>query len=124
MLSARGGEVDPFGRYSTGNEEMEKIAFRLKPGEVSHLIQTPDGFVVVKCMKRIPPQTEVKLDDVRAKLQEECWTKKLHQVEIPLLVKELHQQAHPRIFLKKDASEEPKAEERKQVAEAKPSSDR
>jgi hypothetical protein len=28
-LAARGGEVEPFGRFTTGNEEMEKAAFNL-----------------------------------------------------------------------------------------------
>jgi parvulin-like peptidyl-prolyl isomerase len=119
-LSARGGEVEPFGRYTTGNEEMEKAAFHLKPGEVSHLIGTPDGYVMVKCVKRIPPQADKKLEDVRAQLVADCSARKLNQVEIPALARELREQAHPKIFIKKETSEELLREVRKEIAEAKP----
>jgi parvulin-like peptidyl-prolyl isomerase len=98
-LAARGGEVDPIGRYSSGNEDMEKAAFRLKPGEVSHLIRTPNGFVAIKCVKRIPPDDKVKLADVRARLEEECSNRKLKQVEIPKLCRRLQEESHPRIFI-------------------------
>jgi parvulin-like peptidyl-prolyl isomerase len=105
-LAARGGEVEPFGRYTTGNEEMEKVAFNLKPGEISHLVGTPDGFVVIKCVKRVPPQTEVKLEDVRAQLTKECFERKVSQVEIPKFCRELHEQARPKIFITKQSAED------------------
>jgi parvulin-like peptidyl-prolyl isomerase len=105
-LAARGGEVEPFGRYTTGNEEMEKAAFNLKSGEISHLVGTPDGFVVIKCVKCIPPQTEVKLETVRAQLTKECFDRKVSQVEIPKLCRELHELAHPKIFITKETSED------------------
>src|SRR5262249_21992247 len=37
-LAQSGGKITPIGRYSTGNEEMEKVAFSLKPGEISHVM--------------------------------------------------------------------------------------
>ena len=117
-LSARGGEVEPFGRFTTGNEELEKAAFNLRPGEISHLIGTPEGFVVIKCIKRIPPGTEVKLEDVRVQLTEDCANRKIIQVEIPKLCTELHEKAHPKIFITKGSIDELKREVRQELSDA------
>jgi hypothetical protein len=123
-LSARGGEVEPFGRYTTGNEEMEKAAFNLKPGEISHLIGTPDGYVVVKCVKRLPPQADKKLEDVRAQLVTDCSARKLNQVEIPALARELREQAHPKIFIKKESADDLMREARREILETNPKLER
>lgn len=98
-LAASGGRIAPIGRHTTGNEELEKAAFSLKPGELSHIMDTPEGICVLKCVKRIPPDTTVKLADVRDKLEKEVIEKKI-QLEIPKLFKELQDQAQPKIFLK------------------------
>src|SRR5207248_995914 len=39
-LAAQGGKVPPFGRYSFGDENVEREAFKLQPGEISTLIGT------------------------------------------------------------------------------------
>src|SRR5262249_7011921 len=50
-LASAAGRVDPFGHNTTGNEELEKEAFKLQPGELSRVIETPQGLVVLKCIK-------------------------------------------------------------------------
>jgi RNA polymerase sigma factor (sigma-70 family) len=98
-LAARAGKIEPFGRYTTGEEILENTAFRLKPGETS-IVDTKEGAMLVKCIRRIPPESAVKLEDVRAKLTEQLLAKKTQQ-EIAKLFEELRKQAQPRLLLKK-----------------------
>jgi hypothetical protein len=99
-LAATDGRLDlPIGRHTTGNDEMELQAFRLQPGQISPLIDTADGVVVVKCLKRIPPDTTVSLESARPKLYQEVFEKKV-QMEIPKAFAELQKQAHADLLLK------------------------
>jgi hypothetical protein len=98
-LAAHGGRLEkPIGRNTTGNEDMERAIFNLQPGEVSRLIETPEGLVVFKCDKRIPASTAVKLEDVRDRLTKECMDRKI-QIEIAKVFKELRDEAKPQNFL-------------------------
>jgi parvulin-like peptidyl-prolyl isomerase len=104
-LAAAGGRLPPFGRNTTGNPELEKAAFKLQPGEVSELLGTPEGYVVLKCIKHVPPDTTKKLEDVRADLEKEVFQKKV-QLEIPVLFKEMREQAQVVPILKSETTEE------------------
>ncbi|HLJ95605.1 MAG TPA: peptidylprolyl isomerase [Gemmataceae bacterium] len=104
-LAAAAGQIEPFGRHTTGNEEMETAAFRLKPGEISQVIETPQGLVVIKCLEHLPPDGH-KLDEFRAELTKDIINRKISQVEIPKLFNELRAQAHPTLFLKEGETEE------------------
>jgi RNA polymerase sigma factor (sigma-70 family) len=98
-LAAREGKIEPFGRHTTGDEIFEDKAFALKPGETS-IVETDECTIIVKCIRRIPSESGVKLEDVRAKLTEQVLAKKTQQ-EIPRLFEELKKQAKPRLLLKK-----------------------
>ena len=87
-LAAKGGELGPVSRHTTGNEELEKEIFSLQPGEVSRLIGTPEGIVIVRCDARIPANESVKLDAVRAKLNQEVFERKV-QAAMPQVFGEL-----------------------------------
>jgi hypothetical protein len=105
-LAAKGGRIEPIHRNTTGNEELEKAAFALRPGELSRVLDTPQGLAVLKCVKHIPAQTSVKLEgEVREKLAKEVYEKKL-QREIPKFFGELHAQANPQVFLKTTLTED------------------
>ena len=45
------GEVPPIRRYG-GQPQLEDVAFELKPGELSGIIQLGDKFVILKCEGR------------------------------------------------------------------------
>src|SRR5262245_24033861 len=50
VLSAHGGWIDPIGRGAGDDDRVEKIAFKLKTGEVSELFDIPDqGIAVLRC---------------------------------------------------------------------------
>lgn len=91
-LAAHGGQIAPIGRRTTGNDEVEREAFKLQPGELSPLIATPEGIAVIKCIQRIPAQTNVSLESERKKLYKEVFEKKV-QLEIPKEFIELAKQA-------------------------------
>jgi hypothetical protein len=104
-LAATGGKIKPFGRYTTGNEEMEKAAFQLKEGEVSQVIETPQGLVVIKCLHHIKSDGKT-LEECREELTKDIINRKINQIEIPKLFAEMRQQAHPTLFLKDGETEE------------------
>ena len=104
-LASTAGHIKPFGRHTTGNEELEQAAFSLKPGEISRLIGTPQGIVVVKCIARIPPKKDKKLEQERARLEKEVIEKKIQQ-EIPVCFKQLRDQARPNLILTQYVREE------------------
>jgi parvulin-like peptidyl-prolyl isomerase len=98
-LAAQHGKLPVFGRHSLGDENLEREAFRLQPGELSPLIGTPQGKVVIKCDRRLPPDTTVTMDQVREKLTAEILEKK-KETEMQVVFAELKKQANPRLLLK------------------------
>lgn len=105
-LAATGGQLpQPVARYTTGDEKLEQIAFSLKPGEVSELIETKDGIVVLKCVKRIPADATKRLEVVKADLHKEVLERKI-QAEIPKVFAELRQKANPNRILQGESLED------------------
>lgn len=97
-LNAQAGELPVFGRHALGDENLEREAFRLQPGEVSPLIGTAQGKVVLKCVERIPPDKTRTLEQSRAELMREIKKKKT-EIEAKVLFDELSQRAAPRLLL-------------------------
>jgi parvulin-like peptidyl-prolyl isomerase len=104
-LARRKGEVDPFARHTTGNEELEKEAFNLHPGEVSRLIGTPQGCVYLKCDARLPADSSKKLEQEKPNLEKEIVDKKI-ELEMTKVFKEFQDSAAPKLYLKKYTTEE------------------
>jgi len=69
------GEVPPIRRHG-GQPQLEDVAFELKPGELSGIIQMGDKFVVLKCEGRTKP-VEVNPQEVREILRQDIFEKKL-----------------------------------------------
>jgi hypothetical protein len=98
-LASQHGKMPVFGRFSLGDENLEREAFRLQPGELSPIIDTPQGKVVLRLDRRIPPDTSVKLEQVKDKLTAEILAKK-NEVEMQVYFAELKEKAKPRLLLK------------------------
>lgn len=98
-LAAKGGKIGPFGRGSLGNEVVEEEAFKLHPGELTTLLETPEGNVVFKLDKRYPPNNSVTLDAVRNQLTQKVFERKVQQ-EMQTAFKVLRDKARPKIMLK------------------------
>jgi parvulin-like peptidyl-prolyl isomerase len=98
-LAAKEGRLPRFGHWMLGDEQLEQAAFRLQPGEVSSLIGTRQGQVILKCDRRIPPQTGVSLEKVRPQLEQEVHDRKV-QMELGVVFGELKKKANPQIMLR------------------------
>ncbi len=98
-LAATGGRVAAFGKHTLGDVALEREAFKLQPGEVSTLIGTPQGNVVIKCDRRLPPDGKASLEQERPKLVEEILKKKIN-IEMQTVFKQFREQAKPRLVLK------------------------
>lgn len=98
-LASKGGKLPgPVGHYTTGNDSLEREMFALQPGEVTPLIQVPEGWVIFKCDSRTPADTTVNFDADRPRLMAEI-TKKKTAMEIQNFFKELKEAAHYRPML-------------------------
>ena len=97
-LAATAGKIRPIARNTTGNDELEKAAFALQPNEVSPVIGTPEGLIIVKCDKRIPADTTINLESVREKITAEIIEKKI-AAEIPVAFAEMRKRANPKLIL-------------------------
>jgi hypothetical protein len=104
-LAATAGDAPPIHRHF-GDEQVEREAFSLKPGDVSKLLDMKDGTtVILKCVKLIDEDKSHRLEDERLKLHKECMEVRLLQ-EIPRYFQKLRAAADPRIFLRRDGSPE------------------
>jgi len=99
-LAMTAGLIKPLNRHA-GNEKVEQAAFRLQAGEISEVVDTPGGFLIMRCVKRIPPERAVLLENVKAQLTKDVLDKKL-ALEVRKLGQELIAQADPKLFLKKE----------------------
>jgi parvulin-like peptidyl-prolyl isomerase len=106
QLAAKAGDIPPIGWHTTGDDRLERAAFRLRPGEVSEVLQFPQGYVILKCDARIPADTTKKLDNERAMLEKEIIEKKLVNEAIPKFFAELQKRANAKLFLQKYRTEE------------------
>jgi parvulin-like peptidyl-prolyl isomerase len=107
QLAATAGKVRPFGRYVMGDDNFDRLVFRLKPNEVSEVFETIDGPVMVKCLRHIPPDTSIRLESVREKLTKEVEEKKIAG-EMQSAFDTLKRQANPQKYLrKKNKAEDP-----------------
>jgi PPIC-type PPIASE domain len=98
-LAAKAGKIDPFARNTTGNDAFEAEVFKLRPGEITPVVETPEGYVVAKLIKYHEPVKGVELNDVREQLGAEVLEKKI-QREIPIAFRKLRDAAEPNIVLK------------------------
>jgi parvulin-like peptidyl-prolyl isomerase len=69
------GEVPPIRKFG-GQPQLEDVAFGLKPGELSGIIQLADKFVILKCEGRTKP-VEVNPKEVHDILYQDIFEKKL-----------------------------------------------
>jgi hypothetical protein len=102
-LARVAGHIAPICRH-TGLDQIEKIAFSLQPGEISQQIGTPQGMVILKCIKRRPPEEGRTMEKEREALIKEVTEKKIQQT-IPMVMKELTEEAKPNFLLKGSVSE-------------------
>src|SRR5262245_15759722 len=98
-LARVGGVVDPIGRHSgPGTAKIEEIAFRLKDGQLSEMINTGTALMVIKRVKSIPPRTDVTFASVRPQLVKVLTDRQMDEL-VPKMFAKLNEDAHPLFIL-------------------------
>jgi hypothetical protein len=98
-LAARLGMVDPIGRHSgPGTAKIEEIAFRLTDGQLSEVIETPGGIMVIKRVHSIPAQTAVTFESVRTQLVQVLTDRQMDDL-VPKMFAQLNDDAKPLFIL-------------------------
>ncbi len=78
-LAASQGKIPPINKHF-GDAKIEAAAFALQPGQISPLMELPDGtFVVLKCDKLLPPNEVKTFAQVRIELDKEMREVKLRK---------------------------------------------
>ena len=98
-LASKHGKLDTFGHNCLGDENLEREAFKLQPGDTSALIETPQGVVMLRCDKRIPADPKATLEQTRATCTKDILEKKV-QIEMQVVFGQLREKAKPQIILK------------------------
>lgn len=97
-LAAAAGQIEPIARSMT-LDIIERRAFELRDGEVSEVLQAPEGgFVILLRERSLPARTDVRFEDEQENLRRYVVEMKAKQ-EVPKLIKELRQQAQVQDYL-------------------------
>lgn len=97
-LAASAGNIKPISRHLYAQDKIvEDVAFQLNPGEVSQVLTTSQGFLVMKLHAVLPPDDKVQFEKEKERLQKQAFDEKMTQ-EIPKFFAELKTQAAPRMI--------------------------
>jgi RNA polymerase sigma factor (sigma-70 family) len=108
-LARTQGRLPPLNRHSSANADLERAAFGLQAGELSPLIQTAEGWMIVKCLRRLPADSTKSLDEVQDSLKQEVVNRKGAKT-MQKVFEELKQEAHPKILWRPDGERTRKAD--------------
>jgi len=98
QLAASGGNIKPIGKHTYAADSIiETTAFALKEGEVSSVLSTSQGWVVMKLHKIIPADGTTTFETVRPRLEKQAYDERMSQ-EIPKYFEELKKAAAPNLI--------------------------
>jgi RNA polymerase sigma factor (sigma-70 family) len=95
-------------RHAQQSEEVEKAAFALRSGEVSNALAVKEGFVILRCRRRIPADPNARFEDLRESLKVEL-QQRAKQQDLSPFFKKLKDEARPKLLW--TPTEEPRGEE-------------
>lgn len=95
LLAASAGKIKPISRHLQGEDKrIEETAFKLKVNEVSEVLATEQGYVLLKLLEVLPPNDKVTFETEKAKLYAAAFEERL-ELEIPKTFAELKKAANP-----------------------------
>jgi len=102
-LAAMAGRIEPFARHTSGDEDFESEVFRLRVGAITPVVETREGYVVARLLRKIPatsaPEDPSAAAAERAKWEEGILKKKV-QLQIPAEFAKLREAAAPNLILR------------------------
>jgi hypothetical protein len=97
-LAQQEGKVPPIHKHF-GDKQLEDVAFRLKAGEVSGVLQMKDDtYVILYCENHLPANTTVRYENEREQLAKEVYDYKVAQA-LPQAFQKMREQAKPSVVL-------------------------
>ena len=90
MSRIKGGDMG-FIHKGMLDEPIEKVAYSLKKGEMSDIVETPKGFYIVK-LEEISPSVQLDFDQVKERLKKELKSKYEEQ-KLEKILKDMRQNA-------------------------------
>jgi hypothetical protein len=97
-LAATAGNIQPLSRHIYAQDAIVVTkAFELKPGEVSELLATSQGTVVLKMHEVIPPNDKVKYEELKPVLMKQAYDEKMAEL-IPVMFGKLKEAAKPHLL--------------------------
>jgi parvulin-like peptidyl-prolyl isomerase len=98
-LAAKHGRVEPpIGRHSLDSEDLEREIFALQLGQVTPVVDTPQGSVIAKFDEKIEPDGKP-MAEVREQLTQMVMERKV-QIETQKAFHELRATANPKLLLR------------------------
>ncbi len=95
-LAAARGHMKPISKYMPGEDKtVEIMAFKLKVGEVSEPIKTPEGWVILKVTEEIPATKETSFEKEKDSLYAAAYEEAL-RIHIPKKFAELKAKSQPK----------------------------
>lgn len=118
-LAAKEGHVEPIARWSpTGDNTIEDTVFSLKAGQISRIIDTPVGAVVIKCNGFTEATPGADFERAKPDLLKEVIDQKITQ-EVPKLCEQLKADAKP-VYILQPKSMSVKDADRQVIREIEP----
>src|SRR5262249_47280943 len=114
-LASQAGRIQPICRHAAGDDTIERVAFALKPGEQSQIIDTKQGFVILFCESQVPPEAGKTFEVEQTALRHEVVQKKAEAM-IPQVFKQMHDQADPKLLIKRQTEAEMIADVKKELS--------
>ena len=97
-LAAACGHIKPITKHlASDDKKVEEVAFQLKEGEVSQILHTQQGYIVMKLVKVLPANDKVKYETERPMLHKAAFEQRL-EAEIPKCFAALKQAAKPEFY--------------------------
>jgi hypothetical protein len=95
-LAVSAGNVKPVSRHLVAEDPVvEQMAFQLTAGEVSQVLKTKTGYLVMKLHEIIPPATGIDREKVKERHAKQAFEERL-AAERPKMFAELQEKAKPR----------------------------
>ena len=97
-LAAALGKIKPISRHMYAQDPIiEKVGFELTAGQLSQVLETSQGYVVMKMLGVIPPADKIDRAAINARLAKQAMDEKI-AAAIPVQFKKLHDAAAPSVI--------------------------